>query len=225
MSRAPARAAAKKPQDKVEVFDCEQRSEEWFALRLGTVTASVLSAVMSSSDEQRMRTKLLLMLAAEIMMKEPAETFCNAHMLRGIEMEPDAIAHYEFTRGIKTERVGFVQRTIRRVTGDLVVGCSPDALVGKDGLLQVKTMQPDNLVELIDSGRFPSEHKWQCHGEIFFTGRSWLDLEIFYKGFPIAPVFRIERNDALCRQIEDAVEKFYWDLNKLVERLEARRKR
>lgn len=223
-TRTAARAAPKKPADKIEYFDeVEQRSPEWFDLRLGLVTASALSAVMASSEEQRMRTKLLHHLAAERLLGVPSESFSNEAMDRGIALEPKALEHYAFTRGVELQRTGFVRRTMRRVTGDLVVGCSPDALVGSDGLVQIKTMRPDLLVALVDSGRFPSEHKWQCHGEICFSGRSWCDLMVYWPGFPVCPVFRIERSEEVCRHIDDQVERFDWELRELVKRIEQRR--
>src|SRR5208282_4178254 len=102
-------------------------------------------------------------------------------MAHGIEIEPDALDHYAFTRGVEIRRVGFVRRTIRDpLFDDLVVGCSPDGMVGADGVVQVKRMKPSLIVKLVDGGRFPTEHKWQCHGEIWVTGRQWADLKVYY---------------------------------------------
>src|SRR5581483_2906116 len=221
MKRATT-AARKPPPEVIETFDCEQRGEDWYALRLGLVTASVLSAVMAGSEERRMRSKLLYRLAAEKITRQPMETFSNDAMARGVALEPEALEHYAFTRGVELERVGFVRRTMRKFGGDIVVGCSPDSLVGKDGMVQIKTMQPDLLVELVDNGRFPSEHRWQCHGELCFSGRRWCDLMVYWPGFPNPPSWRIERDESTCRQIENEVEKFDWELRELVKRIEAR---
>lgn len=226
MSRRAAPARKPPPEDVVETFDFEQRSEEWFAARMGIPTASEFGAIMSQGEEARMRSRYLYRLAGEILSGQPAETYTNRAMERGIAMEPAAIANYEFLHpDAQVERIGFVKRTVRKIHGDIVVGCSPDALVGADGLLQVKTMQPDLLAEFIDRGRFPTEHRWQAHGEIWVTGRAWCTLKVFYDGFPVSPEFVIERNEAMIRQLSDEVERFSYDLVQVVKRIRERRGR
>lgn len=219
--RRPNPPPLQKP-DLVETFDCEQGSDKWFALRKGLATASGFASIMSTGEEAKMRATLMNRLAAERIFDRPMETFTNAAMERGKVMEADALNHYAFTRDAELSRVGFVRRTIYKEFGDpLVVGASPDSLVGDDGLLQVKTMQPDLIVKLIDSGRVPIEHKWQCLGEMWVTGRRWCDLMIYYKDFPISPVFQFEWTadiDALAK----AVEVFDYDLRQLVTRVKTK---
>ena len=226
-SKTSGYGSAVPQKDIVEEFDFEQRSDEWYAARLALVTASVLSDVMASGadgGESKVRKKLMNRLAAEAIFRRPMETFSNAAMDRGVEMEPALAERYAFVRGVELRPIGFVRRTIcNPLHGDLVVGCSPDRLVGDDGLLQIKTMQPDLLIALLDSGRFPSEHKWQCHGEIWVTGRQWADLYIGYDGFPLSATFRIPRSEEIIGQMRVEVEKFDYELRQLIKRMEARK--
>lgn len=223
----------KLPEDLVESFDCEQRSDEWFQLHIGIPTASNFGAVMATGadSDSKMRAKLMNRMAAEILYQRPMDTYSNADMDHGIEIEPDAADHYAFTRGGDLKTIGFIRRTIRDpLFGDLVVGCSPDRLVDKDGLLQIKRMRPDLIVQLVDSGRFPSEHRWQCHGEIWVTGRQWADLKIYYAEtvngtlhqFPISPVYRLERNEGIIADLRKGVENFSFELRDLVKRMRAK---
>jgi|GEM_PF-826313 len=209
--------------DLVETFDCEQRSDRWYALRLGLMTASNFGKIMADSEEQKGRTKLLYQLAGELFSGQPADTYSNAAMERGREMEAAALEHFEFMNQVEVQRVGFVKRTILNPLGeDLVVGCSPDGLVGDDALVQVKTMQPDLLAQLVDSGRFPSEHRAQCQCELWVTGRSVCHLKVFYKGMSLSPIYKIQRDEAYIARMKDAAEKFAFDLRNLVKRLEAK---
>ena len=223
MARAKTKAP---PEDLVETFDCEQGSDEWKALRLGLATASVFGQVMAdgrNGEPSKTRTKLLYQLAGEILSGQPAETYENDAIRRGRVMEAEALENYSFTRGVQLERVGFVRRTVRNPLGeDLVVGASPDALVGEDGMVEVKTARPDLIVELVESGRFPSEHKHQVHGGLWVTGRRWCDLKVFYSGMPVSPTFRIERDPAYIATIAAAVETFAFDLKRLVARVKAK---
>lgn len=213
-----AHAQVKPPPGLIEIFDVEQGSDEWRRLRLGMVTASVLSSVLASGKDggdSKMRKKLLYKLAGEILSGEPAEDYSNAYMARGNAMEEAAREHYAFTRGVELTPVGFVRRTL---PGGQVVGCSPDSFIGTDGVLEIKTMTPALLVELCETGRFPTEHRAQCHGTLWITGRRWVDLKIFYSGYPESPTFRIERDEIYIREISDAVEVFCWDLANIVAR-------
>ena len=222
----PKVAIKKPPEDIVEeFFDVEQGSEDWLRMRIGLPTASNFAAIMASGKdgkESAMRRKLLYQLAGEILSGEPAETYSNAAMQRGKDMEGEARDWYGRTRFADLTRIGFVRRTVRNPLGsEFLVGCSPDAFVGEDGILEVKTLAPHLLIELADRGTFPTEHKHQCHGSLWVTGRSFVDLVCFYRGMPITPTFRIERDTVYIKEIENAVEMFTWDLRKLIERIRA----
>lgn len=218
-----AKAAVAKitPADEVEVFDCEQGSDEWHELRRGIPTASRFSSILAQG-EGKMRNRLLYQLAGEILTGEVAETYRNDAMDRGNSMEASAYEHYAFTRGVELTRIGFVRRTIARAFEPHdVVGASPDAFIGKDGILEIKTMRPDLLIELALKGAagLPSEHCAQVQGNLWVTGRSWCDLMIYYRGMPVAPTFRIERGAAYIDELANAVEIFHYDLRQLVAKI------
>lgn len=207
----------------IEWFDdVEQGSEDWFKLRLGLCTASNFGTIMAEGrdgDASKGRQKLLYRMAAEIISGVPAETYSNEHMQRGIEMEPAAISHYEFTHECEIKRTGFVRRIIHDpLYGDRIVGASPDGLRPEiKTVLQVKTMLPPSIVALVDSGRpFPSEHRAQCQGELWVTGFETCHLQVFFEGFPVAPVFVMQRDEAYMRELDRACEIFQHDLQKLV---------
>lgn len=221
-----ATATRKPPEDTVEFIDVEQRSEDWQATRRGLPTASKFSVIMASGqdgEDSKMRTKLLYVLAGEILTGETAETFRNEAMERGIEREPEHRDYYARTSFADLTQVGFVKRTIHNPLGDpLVVGCSPDSLVDKDGVLEIKDMRPDLLIPIIIKGAagLPARHRAQCQGSLWVTGRRWCDLLMRSRGLPAVAKFRMERDDAYIARIKDAVEVFTYDLRKLVADLE-----
>lgn len=214
-----------KKEDVVEVFGCEQRSDEWMNLRLGLPTASRFSVIMASGKDggdSVGRAKLMNQLAGEILTGEVAETFRSEAMERGNRMEPEARDYYARTRFVDLDQVGFVKRTIHNPLGSaLVVGASPDSLVGESKVLEIKTMRPDLLIEVSLRGAagFPTSHRAQCQGTLWVTGRDECDLLLFYTGMPVAPIFTIERDDVYIRQITEAVEVFAYELKQLVEKI------
>lgn len=228
MAKRIAAKSIEPPADIVEEFDVEQRSEEWYELRRGVLTSSNFATIMSSAQDPEglgMRRKLLYRLAGERLTGEIAETYSNRQMERGIAMEPAARDYYRRTRFADIREVGFVRRTISYAFGEpLVVGCSPDALVGPKGILQIKTMMPELLIPIALKGAagLPAEHRPQCQGEMWICeGREWNDLMLFYEGMPMAPTFRLERDESYIKTIKDACEVFAYDLRELVKKLKS----
>src|SRR3546814_3588382 len=81
----------------------------------------------------------------------------NAHTERGHEQEPEARELYAFLRDAEPVQVGFIRRG--------PVGCSPDSLVGDDGLLEIKTKLGHLQIEVLESGAMPSDHYAQVQGD------------------------------------------------------------
>lgn len=216
----PPPSNPKKPApEPIEIFDCAQESEEWFKLHIGCPSASTFKAIMAEGadgGDAKTRTKLLYQMAGEIITGAPRETFSSFEMQRGKEQEPEAREHYAFTRAVELTRVGFVRRTL---PGNRFVGCSPDSLIGSDGILEIKTMRPDLMIELLHKPGVPPGHRAQCQGSLWVTGRAWLDLVIFYRNMPVMPTFKIERDEVYIKQIANEVERFEYELKKLVERV------
>jgi hypothetical protein len=67
-------------------------------------------------------------------------------MERGLIVEGEAVDWYEFDQDVTVQRVGFI------TDNDHTVGCSPDRLVGDDGLLEIEAPLPHTQVEYWISG-------------------------------------------------------------------------
>lgn len=190
----------------LQIFDMEQGSPEWFAVRAGIPTASEFSTVMAKG-EGKTRMTYMRKLAGEILTGRPMESYSNAHMERGKEQEPEARAEYEFTTNVDLLRVGFVQNGPK--------GCSPDSLIGATGALEVKTALPHILIEKIERDAFPPEHKAQCQGVLWIAEREWIDLAIYC---PCLPLFvkRATRDEAYIKNMAAEVDAFNAELAALV---------
>jgi hypothetical protein len=194
----------------MQVFTCDQGTEEWFAARMGIPTASQFATVMAKG-EGKTRTTYLHKLAGEILTGEPMESFSNAHTDRGHEMEPAARALYAMMMDTDPELVGFV-RTGR-------AGASPDALVGDRGLLEIKTKLPHLQIELLMSGKMPAAHRKQVQGQLWIAERDWCDFVSYWPGLPLF-VVREHRDEKMIAEISDAVDRFNEDLDAVVARVQ-----
>lgn len=200
----------------LEVIDCEQNTPAWHALRAGIVTASMFDAVMAkgrSGGDSATRRKYLYKLAAERLTGTVVQTWAgNADTERGHAQEQEACDLYAFMRDADPQKVGFMRRG--------PVGCSPDRIVGDDGLLEIKTRAPHLQVELLEANTLPPEHRAQVQGQLWISGRKWLDFVSYCPGLP--PVMlRIEREPVYMAEIAKAVSAFLVDLDALTARIRA----
>lgn len=197
----------------IEVFDCAQNTPEWHRARMGIPTASMFQTVMAKGRDggaSVTRRAYLMKLAGEIITGEPCENYSNQHMERGHQMEGEARDLYGFVNDAPLQRVGFVRRG--------TYGCSPDSLIGDDGLLEVKTALPHILGEYLLADRFPAEHRAQCQGALLVTERKWLDIAVYWPKMPLF-VKRIERDEEYLAALDGALSDFTSELEVIVSRL------
>jgi hypothetical protein len=202
----------------MEIFhDIQQGTPEWFAVRLGTPSASQFKTVMARGRGEGVsltRTKYMRQLAGERLTGQPMETYSNGAMERGKAMEAEARDYYAFMKDCDPVQVGFV----RNGDGDNLYGCSPDALVGDDGLLEIKTAKPDVLIEWIERGTLPPEHRSQVQGQMWGCEREWCDFIGYWPRMPKF-IIHVERDGSYIDKLATAVAEFNAELSELVERL------
>jgi hypothetical protein len=196
-----------------EIIRCEQRSEAWYRARLGLATASQFATIQmrgKKGAESVTRRKYLLTLAGEIITGEPAEEYDNPYMERGRNQEPEARDLYAFTCAVTPELVGFIRNGR--------AGCSPDALIGDTGMLELKTAKASILIDYLMDGKFPPEHVAQCQGNLWIAEREWIDLAIYSPGLPLF-VKRIQRDDTYIADLSRSVDQFNEELDAVVEKV------
>lgn len=200
------------------IRDIEQGTDEWKELRLGKVTASRLSDVLSKgrgNAPSKTRAAYMLQLAAERLTGEPEDSFSNKYMEWGNECEPQARAMYEFDSGNDVEEVAFVIHS-----DDF--GVSPDGLVGDDGLLEIKCPKTTTQIERYLKGEFPAAYKAQVQGQLLATGCKWCDFVSFdprISGDAQYFCVRVERDENYIAELELKINEFTAELNEMMEQL------
>lgn len=175
----------------------EQHTEEWYKVRMGKFTASSFKDLFSKPNTITYE-KAIYRPVFERLTDESPESFSNEWMQRGNELEESARLQYEFESGNSVEQVGFVDL-------NEWVGCSPDGLIGDDGLLEIKCPAYNTHMNYLLSGKLPSTYKWQVHGQLWVTGRQWCDFFSYYP--KLKPfVIRVERDEKLINELEETVE-------------------
>ena len=153
----------------MQIHDLEQRSPEWYAVRCGIPTASNFKKIITSQGKpSTSATGYMHELLAEWMgaSKEPFET---EWMVRGTEMEAEAMAFYEFQTGLDVKQVGFITEL------DGLVGCSPDGLMPSKGL-EMKSPKASTHVKYLLDGACPADYVPQVQGCMWITGMDEWDF-------------------------------------------------
>lgn len=197
----------------MEIFRCEQGSPDWYACRLGLVTASEFHTVLASGrlgQDSKTRRTLMLKLLGERLIGEPAESYTNAHMERGKRLEEEARDLYCMVEDVEPERVGFIRN------GD--TGCSPDSLIGDAGMIEIKTKLPHLQLDCLLRDSFPPEHRAQCQGQLWIAEREWVDLVSYWPGLPLF-VKRVFRDEPYIEMLKKEVDTFNTELLELAERI------
>lgn len=201
----------------MEVFTCEQGTDEWLRCRLGIPTASMFATVMAKGrggkGESKTRRDYMLKLLGERLTGDLMESYSNAHMERGKEMEAEARAAYEFQQDVECVQVGFVRN------GDK--GASPDSLVGGAGTLEIKTKLPHLHLDALLRNEMPVEHRAQVQGQLWICEREFCDFVSYWPKLPIF-ITRVYRDDEYINEtLAPAVAQFCDELDTLTDQLKA----
>lgn len=209
----------------MNVLNHLQGSPEWFAARVGKVTASRMAAVLAkgrSGEPSATRAAYMGELITEVLTGQPCNIFQgNADTERGIEQEPQARATYEVRRQIMVDAVGLVMHpTIERSAA------SPDGLVNDDGLIEVKCPRPHIHLEYLLGNEPPAKYVPQMAWQIACTGRAWVDFVSYCPQMPddlqLFVVRYVPDMDYL-QALEAAVKEFLTEMDAKLNRIAERR--
>jgi putative phage-type endonuclease len=190
-----------------------QGSPEWFAQRLGKVTASRVADVVAKTKTgySTSRENYMVELLLERRNGVRQESFQNDAMRWGTETEPLARAAYEAHTGEIVDEVAMVAHpTIA------MAGASPDGLVGKSGLLEIKCPNSATHLQTLLTGKPAGKYVTQMAWQMACTGRQWCDFVSYDPRFEAGLqlfVVRVDRDDILIKSLENEVVKFLAELD------------
>ncbi|MET3589891.1 hypothetical protein ABID23_000979 [Bartonella silvatica] len=199
------------------IIDCIQGTEEWKKARNGLMTASLFEMVMAQKKQGQKTSKyhaVMMKLAGERITGKTVDEGTTLAMRRGIELEPRARILYRTLTHTEPECVGFV------LADDRMKGFSPDAFVGTNGVLEIKTKKPEILIPHFYKNDFPAEHKAQCQGGLWIAEREWVDLMLYWPDMPPL-IKRAYRDDVYIRKLEGAINRFNEELEHMVHKIKS----
>ena len=197
----------------------EQGTPEWFAQRLGKVTASRVADIIAKTKTgvAASRGNYLAQLVAERLTGQAADSFKSGAMQHGTETEPMARMAYETEAGQMVTEVAMIQHPKIEMAG-----ASPDGLVGEDGLVEIKCPNTSTHIATLMADKAPSGYMAQMQWQMACTGRAWVDFVSFDPRMPEDMqlfIKRVPRDEKLIAEYEAEVVKFLAEVQETVDKL------
>ena len=197
----------------------EQGTPEWFAQRLGKVTASRVADVIAKTKTgySTSRENYMAQLVCERLTGTVAESYMNAAMQHGVDNEPLARAAYEAAKDVLVDEVAMI--THPRIEQ---AGASPDGLVGDDGLVEIKCPNTATHIDTLLSEKAPGKYITQMQWQMACTGRQWCDFVSFDPRMPKELqlfIKRVNRDGEQIAMLEKEVLSFLEELDEKVNKL------
>jgi putative phage-type endonuclease len=197
----------------------DQRTDEWFAARLGKVTASRVADVVArtKSGYSASRENYMADLIVERLTGQKASSFSNAAMEWGVEQEPHARAAYSARTGELLEEVGFIDHA-----SIAMAGASPDGRIGGHNLVEFKCPNTATHLEYLLAVKPPEKHVAQMQWQMACAGAEWCDFVSYDPRLPEnlqMLIVRVPRDAARIAELEGEVIKFLSELESKIIKL------
>ena len=204
--------------------DVVQGSEEWDRLRCGSVGGSHLGAVTAvgkGSTEATTKANYRAQLVCERLSGCKTKGFSNQYMDRGIEDEGPGRECYEFVTGREVQQIGLVTHPAIPHAH-----ASPDGFVFDDGSIEIKRKIPTLHMAYLFTGKVDSDYIKQAQWGLACSGRLWCDFVSYCPELPTEYqlfIKRLDRDDAMIKELEEAVLEFGRSVSKMILDLKALR--
>nr|BDD43952.1 exonuclease [bacterium] len=153
-------------------------------------------------------TNLAIMIAGERLgLIKEWDDYSNSYMDWGNEQEEHSITAYEreYLREVHSSQVWQQHPEYEWV------GCTPDGLIGEDGVYETKSPKTENHILNWIQNEQLDQYKYQVHGSLWVTGRDWCDFASYdprVREDIQLHVIRVRRDEKLIKEIDQRYQVF-----------------
>jgi putative phage-type endonuclease len=188
------------------IVDCQQRTPEWHAARLGVITASELKNIITSTGElSKSAETYMFRLLGEFVSGQSEDEFRyqSKYMERGTQYEEEARNYYEFATDRTVQKVGFIYKDERKL-----LGCSPDGWIEAENEgLEMKAPSAGVHVRYLLKQDVPAEYWVQVQSSLYITGAKSWDWLAYHPHLP-SVIINVRPDKTFIRKMEIAVNAF-----------------
>mgnify|MGYP003637821983 FL=1 len=209
----------------METNDLDQRSPEWFAARLGKITASGFNNVLKKTKygESEYKKNYRMQLAIERLTGTQAVIVpMNLAMRNGVEREPEAREVFSKATNLQVKECGvYIHPLIKNS------GASPDGIIQEDYhgetknvVLEIKCPTMMTHAKNIMHDTLPKQYLYQIMWQIACTnsdGAYWASYNPEFTEETKLKYLYIPADQKLIKEMEDEAIKFDNEVDELVE--------
>ena len=182
----------------MKIHNFEQRTDEWYAIRKGKMTASNAETIIANGKGLE---TYIYNLMAEYYSSAEKENYINADMQRGIDLEPEARLEFEFYTDLDVQEVGFIEY-------NEFIGVSPDGLIGDDGLIEIKCPNDSVYFKLLLSDNIKPEYIAQMQMQLYVTDRQYCYFVSYNPNFEKSLyIKKITRDEEMIEKLKKGLDK------------------
>lgn len=200
------------------IDDFPQRSDEWFAARLGNPGASGFDQILTNVKGEPSKSAIGYMkqLAGEKVAGKAEESYSSRWMDIGTEREAEARDHFQMWMTLEVREVALCYPDEKKK-----YHCSPDGLPEDESVLELKCPKLKTHVTYELSGEFPKkDYNAQVQGSLLVTGFKHAWFMSYYPG--LKPfIVKVMRDDEYIDKLRVALDAFCLDLPKMIVRLKS----
>lgn len=187
------------------ILNHEQGSPQWHKARLGKVTASIFSSIITKTGKQSASIDMVVNRAvAELIKGETDDFFLSEAMIRGSELEDEAFNFFNFSKDLNLKKVGFAQSVGE--DGQLMYfGCSADGLAVPEGYGgEFKCPSAHTHLAYLAAEALPDAYKQQVQGTMELLGLERYFFGSYHPGFPPLELF-IDKDYEYCEKLRSCL--------------------
>ena len=182
----------------MKIYNFEQRTEDWYNIRKGKMTASNAETIIANGKGLE---TYIYNLMAEYYSSAEKENYINADMQRGIDLEPEAKIEFQFYTGLDIKEVGCVE------LNDYILA-SPDGLIGDDGLIEIKCPNDSIYFKLLLSNNIKPEYIAQMQMQMYVTERQYCYFVSYNPNFEKSLyIKKINRDEEMIDKLKKGLER------------------
>ena len=182
----------------MKIHNFEQRTDEWYAIRKGKMTASNAETIIANGKGLE---TYIYNLMAEYYSSAEKENYINADMQRGIDLEPEAKIEFQFYTGLDIKEVGCVEL-------NEYILASPDGLIGDDGLIEIKCPNDSIYFKLLLSNNIKPEYIAQMQMQMYVTDRQYCYFVSYNPNFEKSLyIKKINRDEEMINKLKKGLER------------------
>lgn len=194
------------------VRGAQQRSEAWFQMKLGVLSASNASKIVAKRDSETRRSYMSFLVAQVCTGVMEEISFKQTEW--GEQNEDAARANYELASGESIQPLTFVFKD-----DSFRCGCSPDGFIKPSIPVEIKCpWDSTNYVKFLVGEHLKPEWRWQSQFQLWVLGAEKMDFCQYDPRMKVKPlhVVPVHRDDDCHTKFDELVPQFIMDMDQML---------